>query len=308
MANPIDPFDLNRRLGRGINIIGYDPIWQNRKSARIQAHHFRLIHEAGFNHVRINLHPFHFMADTPPFAIQPAWLETLDWALELSLQNGLLVVLDMHEYITLPKDPEGLKPKYLAVWRQLAERYRNQPETVLFELLNEPNKTLTEDAWNEYLKAPLELVRQSNPQRTLIIGPAWWNGIDHINQLQLPEKERNLIVTVHYYQGTSWTEYLSQTNVLWQGFPDERKAVIRDLSVAQTWSELNQRPIYLGEFGVYDKADMDSRVAYTSFVARQAELMGWSWAYWQFDSDFIAYDIIHDHWVQPILSALIPGK
>jgi endoglucanase len=221
----------------------------------------------------------------------------------------------MHEYITLPKDPEGLKPKYLAVWRQLAERYRNQPETVLFELLNEPNKTLTEDAWNEYLKAPLELVRQSNPQRTLIIGPAWWNGIDHINQLQLPEKERNLIVTVHYYhpmpfthQGTSWTEYLSQTNVLWQGFPDERKAVIRDLSVAQTWSELNQRPIYLGEFGVYDKADMDSRVAYTSFVARQAELMGWSWAYWQFDSDFIAYDIIHDHWVQPILSALIPGK
>jgi endoglucanase len=311
MTDPIDPFDLNRRLGRGINIIGYDPLWQERKSGRMQARHFRLIREAGFSHVRINLHPFRFMQAASPFAIHPAWLETLDWALAQSLENGLLVVLDMHEFIALAEDPAGLKPKFLAVWRQLAERYRDQPETVLFELLNEPNKALTDALWNEYLKEPLALVRQSNPQRALIIGPAWWNGIDHINQLQLPEAERNLIVTVHYYhpmpfthQGTAWTEYTDRTNVTWQAAPAEQQAVIRDLSVAQAWSAQYHRPIYLGEFGAYDKADMASRVRYTSFVTRQAEALGWSWAYWQFDSDFIAYDIPHDRWVQPILGAL----
>ncbi len=51
---------------------------------------------------------------------------------------------------------------------------------------------------------------------------------------------------------------------------------------------------------------MDSRVRYTSFVARQAERLGWSWGYWQFDSDFIVYDINQGRWVEPIRDALIP--
>ena len=36
----------------------------------------------------------------------------------------------------------------------------------------------------------------------------------------------------------------------------------------------------------YEKAPMESRVRCTDSVARTAESMGWSWAYWQFDSDF----------------------
>ena len=56
----------------------------------------------------------------------------------------------------------------------------------------------------------------------------------------------------------------------------------------------------LGEFGAYDKADMDSRARYTAAVARAAERLGWSWAYWQFDSDFVVYDIGKDAWVEPL--------
>jgi hypothetical protein len=53
-----DAFEQNRRLGRGVNVLGYDPIWHDRGWARFRAEHFRLIREAGFSHVRINLHPF----------------------------------------------------------------------------------------------------------------------------------------------------------------------------------------------------------------------------------------------------------
>ena len=28
---PVDVFEQNRRLGRGVNIIGYDPIWRSRE-------------------------------------------------------------------------------------------------------------------------------------------------------------------------------------------------------------------------------------------------------------------------------------
>jgi hypothetical protein len=59
--------------------------------------------------------------------------------------------------------------------------------------------------------------------------------------------------------------------------------------------------------GAYDKGPMESRARYTSFIARAAESRGWAWSYWQFDSDFIVYDIDKDRWVPPILRALVPS-
>jgi endoglucanase len=316
MSDIINAFSQNRRLGRGINIIGYDDaLWQSSDKARMQDKHFRLIKQARFNHVRINLHPFDFMGDAPDYAIGPAWLETLDWAVAQALDNDLVVILDMHEFNAMGQDPEGLKPKYLAVWEQWAARYQDYPATVLFELLNEPNGALTPALWNEFLTEPYDIIRRTNPDRTLIIGPAFWNGIDHIEDLELPEADRNIIVTVHYYhpmpfthQGASWSEYRDQVNVEWLGTPEEQQTIVRDLAKVRVWAEQQNRPILLGEFGAYDKGDMASRARYTSFVAREAERLGWSWSYWQFDSDFVVYDIEQDCWVTPILNALIPPE
>src|SRR5271163_2017813 len=56
-----DAFEQNRKLGRGVNILGYDPIWRSMEKARFQAKHFQLLKEAGFNSVRINLAPFRRM-------------------------------------------------------------------------------------------------------------------------------------------------------------------------------------------------------------------------------------------------------
>ena len=314
MGNTTGAFSQNQRLGRGVNVIGYDPLWQSRAQARMQDKHFRLIKEAGFDHVRINLHPFKFMDDAPGYAINPAWLETLDWAVAQALDSDLVAILDMHEFTAMARDFAGLKAKYLAVWEQLAPRYQDAPDTVLFELLNEPNGALTVELWNEFLVEPYDIVRRTNPDRTLIIGPAFWNGIDHIEELQLPEADRNIIVTVHYYhpmpfthQGAPWSEFRDRSNVAWHGTSEEQQAIGRDLGTVQAWAEQQQRPIYLGEFGAYEKADMASRARYTAAMASHAESLGWSWGYWQFDSDFVVYDINQDTWVTPILNALIPS-
>src|SRR5512138_37587 len=131
----MDSFTKNNLLGRGVNIIGYDPIWDSRADGRMQAKHFRLLREAGFDHVRINLSPFRHMGDGPDHLISPAWLETLDWAVQNSLECGLLAILDMHEFVSLGEEPHKLRGKFLAAWRQLALRYQNAPDSVLFEIL-----------------------------------------------------------------------------------------------------------------------------------------------------------------------------
>lgn len=311
---PVDAFEQNRRLGRGVNIIGYDPIWRAREQARFQAKHFRLLKEAGFQSVRINLHPFRHMDPTNGWALRPAWFATLDWAVEQATTNGLQVILDFHEFNAMAEKPDARKEQFLAFWKQVAAHCRNAPNSVVFEILNEPNRGLTPALWNQYLREALAVIRQTNPTRNVIIGPAFWNSVDHLQELDLPADDRHLIVTVHYYkpmafthQGASWTNQRDKTGISW-GTEAERKAVLDDFAKVSAWAKTNQRPIFLGEFGAYDKGPMESRVRYTDFVARAAEAAGWSWAYWQFDSDFLLWDMKRDTWVEPILHALIPPK
>jgi endoglucanase len=255
------------------------------------------------------------MEATNSWTLRKSWFETLDWAVKNAQEQGLTVILDMHEFNVMGENPEANKDKFLAFWRQLAAHYQDAPSSVLFELLNEPNKKLTPALWNDYLSQALAIIRQTNPTRTVICGPAFWNGIEHLQELELPENDRNIIVTVHYYspmdfthQGAPWAGRKDKLGVDWTGTDAEKNALNKDFDKAANWAKEHRRPIFLGEFGAYDKAPMDARVRYTSAVARAAEARGWSWAYWQFDSDFIVYDIPQDRWVEPIRDALCPPR
>lgn len=111
------------------------------------------------------------------------------------------------------------------------------------------------------------------------------------------------------HQGAEWVPgsnaWLGTT---WQGTSSEEKAVIRDLDAAATWARRNNRPVYLGEFGAYSKADMDSRALWTGFVARQAEERGMSWSYWEFGAGFGVFDRSRKEWNSRILDALVPSQ
>lgn len=305
-------FAAVERLGRGVNIIGYDPIWQDFDQGRFREKHFRLIREAGFDSVRINLHALQVMGPAPDYALPRAWLATLDWAVEQALAAGLAVVLDLHNYNDVAQDPAAAKPRVMAFWKQVGERYKGRPESLIFEVLNEPNGKLDAKLWNEWLPEALAVIRATNPSRAVVVGPPMWNGFRFLDQLVLPEADRNLIVTIHYYepfpfthQGASWTPYVKASGLTW-GSEKQRAQLAADFDRVQAWSEKHRRPILLGEFGAYDKAPLESRVLYTGAVARAAEARGWAWAYWQFDSDFVVYDIGKDRWVEPLLRALIP--
>lgn len=307
-----DAFAQNRKLGRGVNVLGYDPIWRSFDQARFHARHFRAIREGGFDSVRVNLHPFRFMGAGPEFALRDSWWRTADWIVTNALASGLTVILDFHEFNTMGDAAEANQPKFLAFWKQVAAHFQTAPDNVLFEILNEPCRQLTPELWNRYHAEALAIIRATNPTRTVIIGPAFWNSVDHLNELQLPAGDRNLIVTVHYYkpmafthQGAAWTNQKDKLGVDW-GTPEDQAAVTRDFEKVQAWAAREKRPVFLGEFGAYDKAEMAARVRYTAFVARTAERLGWSWAYWQFDSDFIVYDLAKNQWVEPIHRALIP--
>ena len=52
----------------------------------------------------------------------------------------------------------------------------------------------------------------------------------------------------------------------------------------------------------------NTRPNHAAHVARTAESLGWAWTYWQFDSDFIVYDIDKEQWIERVRKALVPSK
>lgn len=307
---PLGAAEQVAQMRRGVNIVGYDPLWQDAAKARFKPRHFQVIRQGGFDSVRIALMAFRFMNEKNE--LPERWFATLDGLVQDALAQQLTVIIDEHDYNACGRDVVACRPKLMAFWTQVAAHYRDAPDKVVFEILNEPNES-TNDVWNEVHDEALAVIRRTNPTRNVIIGPAFWNNVGWLDRLTLPQDDRHIIVTVHYYlpmsfthQGAAWTpEYANLSGNTW-GTAEDLAALDRDFDGVQAWAKRNDRPILLGEFGAYDKGPMESRVKYTSAVARGAEKRGWAWAYWQFDRDFIVYDIDKDQWVEPIRRALVP--
>jgi endoglucanase len=184
---------------------------------------------------------------------------------------------------------------------------------VVFELCNEPNGAL-DVAWNDAIPTLLKAVRTTNPTRAVIVGPGSWNGIWMLPKLKLPD-DANLIVTVHYYdpfkfthQGAPWAsdDVKNLSGIKWDATDAELKPLRKSFDDVAEWAKKNNRPVFLGEFGAYEKADMPSRAKWTAAVVKEAEARGFSWAYWEFGAGFGAYDRDKKAWREQLLGALVP--
>ena len=310
---PPDAFIQNERLGKGGNIGNILYRFDTWNKEREQQH-FDLIKEIGLNNVRINTGPFAHVTETPPYRLSQAFFERLDWTINQALLRDLTVIIDNHEFRAMADDPMGNYEIFLATWKQMAEHYKDYPDNVYFGVLNEPHGHLTPYLWNYILADTIKVIRQSNPSRALVIGPARWNGIKFLRFLKLPEDDHNIIVEIHYYsphrfthQGVSWSEgsdaWLGTT---WRGEPEKKKAIIADFKIAVDWAKQNKRPLFLGEFGVYKKADMQSRVQWLTFVIQQAEKNNISWALWDLmGTNFGIWDESKKRWIGPLKDAIL---
>jgi len=287
---------LTIRLGRGINLGNkLEAPAEGEWGAPIESWMFTTIKQGGFATVRIPTRWTSHTDASPPYAIDPAFLERVTWVVDQALSAGLLVVLNVHHYQEIFSDPTGQRDRFLAVWQQIADRFRSYSDSLVFEPLNEPNTNLTPELWNELLVDALAVIRESNPRRYVMVGTAEWGGIGAMDRLQLPDDER-LIFTFHYYnpfqfthQGAEWVAGSDAWLGTSWGTGADSAAVRNDFDAVTTWATEHHVPVFMGEFGAYSRAAMDDRIAWTAFVAREAERRGFSWAYWEFDAGFGAY-------------------
>jgi endoglucanase len=313
---PTDIRAANKKLGRGINLgNALEAPKEGDWGVTLKPEYFKAIKEAGFDTVRLPVRwSAHALPDVP-YTIDAKFAERVDWAIDQALDNKLNIIVNVHHYDEMDKDPDKHQARLVALWEQIAARYKDRPAGVYFELYNEPHDKLTEAKWNAAIPALLKVVRKSNPTRPVIVGPGQWNGIRALDKLELPKDDRRLIVTVHCYdpfefthQGASWVKGSDKwKGRKWTASDEEQAALCKQFEKAAAWAKEHDRPVFLGEFGAYSEADMESRAKWTRFMVREAEKYSFSWAYWEFCSGFGAYDPKADAWREPLKAALV-GK
>jgi aryl-phospho-beta-D-glucosidase BglC (GH1 family) len=311
-------FEMNERLGKGVNMgnafeAPTETAWGN----PWKAEYFEIMADLGFNHVRLPVRwetTERSMANAP-YTISQTFLQRIKEVVDAALENDLHIIVNMHHHDALFENPEGQKERFLSQWNQIATYFKDYPDMLLFEVLNEPHGNLSPELWNEFFADALAEIRKTNPTRVVILGVAEFGGLGGIVHLQLPDDEY-IILSPHYYnpfnfthQGAEWVENSDPwLGTEWLDTEADRETVVNEFSFALQFSETNHIPIHVGEFGAYSKADIESRERWTTFLARWFEEQGLSWAYWEFSAGFGIYNPTTKQLNEPLFDALFNNE
>ena len=266
---------------------------------------------AGFKSIRIPVSYFAKIDDDKDYTIDNKWLDRVQEVVNYCIKNDLYAVINIHGdgYNTIDggwllcngKNQTEIKKKYKKVWKQIAERFKNYDEHLLFESMNEefdgsysePNKEYYQNI-NDYNQIFVDTVRKTgdnNTKRWLII-PGWNTNIDYTagdygfklptdqyRDKSIDKEEQRIMISVHYY--SPWDFCGGENGVItqWGNEADDPSKTSTTCDETYMKNQLNLMkttfadkgyPVFIGEYGSIDKTSYDSENEYyRAYFARK---------------------------------------
>ena len=308
--------NLQPFFGKGVNIGNtLEAPNEGEWGGTLQDEHLSIIREAGFDSIRLPVRWSAHASNRAPYRLDASFTKRVKHVVDEALRQKLKVVLNIHHYEEIVEKPATHRKRFIGLWRQIAATFADYPPELAFEVFNEPHGKMDADFWNQLAADSVQVIRQTNPRRWIVLGPVDWNAVSGLSQLKLPEGDGRIAMTFHYYspmklthQGAPW---LGREGRQWQGtrWTDsllERTQVEIDFNRALRFGYEHNVPIYLGEFGTYEKAPMESRVTWTRAIVREATKRKMGYAYWEFYSGFGMFDPQRNSWALPLKRAVLP--
>ena len=255
---------------------------------------------AGFQSIRIPVSYLNKIDDNNGYQIDSAWLDRVQEVVDYCVKNDMYAIVNMHGdgYTTINggwllcgnSDQTKIREKYKACWQQIATRFKDYDEHLIFESMNEefdgtygdPNRTYYENI-NTYNQIFVDTVRQTggnNDKRWLLI-PGWNTDINYTvgdYGFALPTDqylssgvaagEKRIMISVHYYAPWEFCGTESQAVTQWgsKATDSTKKASWGDESyMVSQFKKLKDKfvsqgyPVVIGEFGAINKSSIDSQ-------------------------------------------------
>jgi uncharacterized protein (TIGR01370 family) len=298
----------------------------------------------GANYVNIS-HPGLF-TETPPYTLDQDIQDNLDQLLDMIAQADLFAVISFRtgpgraefSVCCLEEAGDWYDESYLndsvwqdqaaqdawaTMWRYTAERYRNSPIVVGYDLMVEPNSnevwldlwdpeefysdyggTLTD--WNQLYPRITAAIREVDPDTPILIGAMSYSAVEWLPYLQ-PTGDPRTVYAVHQYAPVQYTHqwhspeftYPGVFDTDWDGEDDQfNRAWLEDLlSTVDDFASTHGAPVTVNEFGlvrwVPGAADfMDDQM--DLFEQRGMNYALWEWASsWEPHAENDAFNFCH---------------
>ena len=346
----------NFRIKRGTNVSHWLSQSEQRGEARrlhIQEDDFERLEALGFDFVRIPIDEVQFW-DEQGNKLPEAW-GLLTNALDQARKHNLRAIVDLHivrsHYFNAVNEngasantlftSEKAQQDLINLWYQLSDALKDYScDWVAYEFMNEPVADEHEQ-WNKLVAKVHKALRKVEPQRTLVIGSNRWQGHETMKYLKVPEGDKNIILSFHYYNpmilthyGAWWTpigKYTGKVNypgVLvskedYDAAPDALKPELKQYT-EQVWDINTIRAqfkdaieaakkyglqLFCGEWGVYEPVDRELAYNWTRDMLTVFDEFNIAWTTWCYDADFGFWDQQrHTFKDRPLVELLMSGK
>lgn len=269
------------------------------------------VKKAGFRSIRIPVSYFTKIDDNNQYKIDSKWLDRIQEVVDYCMKNDMYAVINIHGdgYNTIDggwllcngENQATIRKKYKKVWKQIATRFKDYDEHLLFESMNEefdgnystPNKEYYENI-NAYNQIFVDTVRKTggnNTKRWLIV-TGWNTNIeytvgdygfelptDKYRAKSISKKEQRIMISVHYYE--PWDFCGGENGVITQWGNEATDASKTAPSCGEAYMERQFNrlketfidkgyPVFIGEYGSIDKSTYDSESEfYRAYFAKK---------------------------------------
>lgn len=226
MAPGINLFNTLDSHGDWVSGMASETMWGNPYTT------FEMIEsmaDRGFKTLRLPTTWYNHMGGYPEYAIDTAWMNRVEEVANYAFDNDMYVILNIH-HEDLKDDHTGswLVPTYEKqdtvidqlekVWIQIAERFKDYGDYLVFETMNEPREVGSSQEWsggsaehrdviNAFNQAAVDAIRGTggnNADRFIMIPQNAATTNAAIEDLIIPEGDTNIIVSVHAYSPYSF--------------------------------------------------------------------------------------------------------
>ncbi len=238
------------------------------------------IHKAGFNTLRLPV-SWHNHVDEN-FIINTPWLDRVQEVADWAIERGMYVIINIHHdnekgYLYPTNEYYDTAEKYITtIWQQVAERFKDYDEHLIFEAMNEPRPKGTSQEWwfnsgdkfcqevavcigklNQAFVNTVRATGSNNATRYLMV-PAYCASPDaatNTTWFQLPQDtvENKLIVSAHAYTPYSFALESPGTRSFDPLKPGNLTEITRFMGNLYNTFVSKGVPVVIGEFGAVNK-------------------------------------------------------